>query len=102
MRCFRWAARCLSRPQERPLLQRLLSAPRRGTQPLRVPHPAVRAHPSVLAPRALGPNKLRVLARCTKDVTLCSALSPRLLLNSQEFAHCIEMQLIREVFADGR
>lgn len=89
----------------RTLLQSLLGAPGQGTQPRRVPRPAVRAHHSVLAPQALGPNKLRVLVRCvrcTKDATLCSALSPRLLLNSQEFARCVEMQLIREVFTDGR
>lgn len=30
-------------------------------QPLRVPHPVVRAHRSVLAPQALEPNKPRVL-----------------------------------------
>lgn len=105
--CFKWAARCLSRPQEcvRPCF-RVFSAPRAKARSLSLrPHPAVRAHRSALAPQALEPNKLRVLVRrlrCTKDVTLRGTLSLRLLLNSQEFARCIEMQVIREVFTDGR
>lgn len=77
------------------LLQSLLLAPCQVLQPLPVPRPAVGAQCLLLR---LWRQRSRVSWRCTEDVTLCGALSPRLLLKSRELARCAETQLIREVF----
>lgn len=75
------------------LLQSLLSAKARSLSVRPIPWSELTAQCLLLRLWSQTSHVSRCL-RCvhrTKDVTLCSALSLRLLLNSQEFSRCIEM-----------